>query len=136
MGMLIEASSVRADVIPTFASGLSHASHRQPVMSRGNSTVSRERPIIRVASNGLFLILWLMSTRIATQARDKAGALMVVGTLGYLFWHVIVNMGMVIGLMPIVGVPMPLLSYGGTSLLTTMVGLGMISSVAYRRYLF
>ena len=101
------------------------------------SVLSEEHGFIgSITTLGLFLILWLMSTRIATQARDKAGALMVVGTLGYLFWHVIVNMGMVIGLMPIVGVPMPLLSYGGTSLLTTMVGLGMISSVAYRRYLF
>jgi rod shape determining protein RodA len=45
-------------------------------------------------------------------------------------------MGMVIGILPIVGVPLPLLSYGGTSLLTTMTGLGLISSVAYRRYLF
>jgi rod shape determining protein RodA len=101
------------------------------------SVLSEEHGFIgSVTTLGLFLILWLMSTRIAMQARDKAGALLVVGTLAYMFWHVIVNMGMVIGLLPIVGAPMPLLSYGGSSLLTTMVGLGMISSVAYRRYLF
>ena len=101
------------------------------------SVLSEEHGFVgSITTLGLFLILWLMSVRIAMQARDKAGALLVVGTLAYMFWHVVVNMGMVIGLLPIVGAPMPLLSYGGSSLLTTMVGLGMISSVAYRRYLF
>jgi rod shape determining protein RodA len=101
------------------------------------SVLSEEHGFIgSITTLGLFLILWLMSVRIAMQARDKAGALIVVGILAYMFWHVCVNMGMVIGLLPIVGAPLPLLSYGGSSLLTTMVGLGMISSVAYRRYLF
>lgn len=101
------------------------------------SVLSEEHGFIgSITTLGLFLILWLMSTRIAMQARDKAGALIAVGTLAYMFWHVVVNMGMVIGLLPIVGAPMPLLSYGGSSMLTTMVGLGLISSVAYRRYLF
>lgn len=101
------------------------------------SVLSEEHGFIgSMTTLGLFLVLWLMSVRIAMQARDKAGALIVVGTLAYMFWHVVVNMGMVIGLLPIVGAPLPLLSYGGSSLLTTMVGMGMISSVAYRRYLF
>jgi rod shape determining protein RodA len=85
---------------------------------------------------GLFVILYLMSIRIAMQARDKIGALLVVGVLAYMFWHVFVNMGMVIGILPIVGAPLPLISYGGSSLLSTMLGLGLISSVGYRRYLF
>jgi rod shape determining protein RodA len=85
---------------------------------------------------GLFVVMYLMSIRIAMQARDKFGALVVVGVLAYMFWEVFVNMGMVIGLMPIVGAPLPLISYGGSSLLSTMLGLGLISSVAYRRYLF
>jgi rod shape determining protein RodA len=89
-----------------------------------------------VTTLGLFVILYLMAIRIAMSARDKAGALVAVGVLAYLFWHVFVNMGMVIGLLPIVGVPLPLLSYGGSGMLTTMLGLGLISSVAYRRYLF
>lgn len=101
------------------------------------SVLSEEHGFIgSITTLGLFLILWLMSIRIAMQARDKAGALIVVGVLAYMFFHVIVNMGMVIGLLPIVGVPLPLLSYGGSGMLTTMVGLGLISSVAYRRYLF
>lgn len=101
------------------------------------SVLSEEHGFIgSVTTLGLFLILYLMSVRIAMQARDKAGALIVVGVLAYMFWHMFVNMGMVIGLMPIVGAPLPLLSYGGSSLMSTMTGLGLISSVAYRRYLF
>ncbi len=85
---------------------------------------------------GLFFIVYLMSIKIAAQARDKVGALVVIGVGGYLFWHMIVNMGMVVGLLPIVGAPLPLISYGGSSLLTTMAALGLISSVSFRRYLF
>jgi rod shape determining protein RodA len=101
------------------------------------SVLSEEHGFIgSLTTLGLFLILYLMAVRIGMQARDKTGALIVVGVLSYLFWHMFVNMGMVTGLMPIVGVPLPLLSYGGSSLLTTMTALGLLSSVAYRRYLF
>ncbi len=84
----------------------------------------------------LFCVLFLITIRIASTARDKFGAMLTVGVTAYIFWHMFVNMGMVIGLLPIVGVPLPLLSYGGSSMLTTMIGLGIISSVAYRRYIF
>lgn len=85
---------------------------------------------------GLFCYLFVICIHIAATARDKFGALLTVGVVCYVFWHMFINMGMVIGLLPIVGVPLPLLSYGGSSMLTTMAGLGIISSVAYRRYLF
>jgi rod shape determining protein RodA len=84
----------------------------------------------------LFMVLFLVGIKIATQANDKFAALLTVGVLSYVFWHMFINVGMVIGLLPIVGIPLPLLSYGGTSMLTTMCGLGIVSSVAYRRYLF
>lgn len=83
-----------------------------------------------------FMILFLIAIKIANQANDKFAALLTVGVMAYVFWHMFVNIGMVIGLLPIVGIPLPLLSYGGTSMLTTMCGLGIVSSVAYRRYLF
>lgn len=83
-----------------------------------------------------FGLLFKVCFEIATQARDKYGALITVGVCAYLFWHMFINVGMVIGLLPIVGVPLPLLSYGGSGMLTTMVGLGLVSSIAYRRYLF
>ncbi|MGZ3775645.1 MAG: rod shape-determining protein RodA [Pseudobdellovibrionaceae bacterium] len=85
---------------------------------------------------GLFCFLFITGIRVAANARDKFGALLTVGVLCYIFWHMFINVGMVIGLLPIVGVPLPLLSYGGSSMLTTMAGLGLVSSVAYRRYLF
>lgn len=89
-----------------------------------------------IATVGLFALLFTIGVRIASQARDKAGAILVIGVIGILFWHVFINIGMVIGLLPIVGVPLPLLSYGGSSMLTTMLALGLVSSVAYRKFLF
>ncbi|MFN3454631.1 MAG: rod shape-determining protein RodA [Pseudobdellovibrio sp.] len=83
-----------------------------------------------------FVFLYLVCFEVASRARDKFGALIVIGVTAYLFWHMFVNIGMVIGLLPIVGVPLPLLSYGGSGMLTTMLGMGLISSVAYRRFLF
>lgn len=101
------------------------------------SVLSEEHGFVgSLAAIGLFCFLFLTGIRIASYARDKMGALLVVGVLCYIFWHMFVNIGMVIGLLPIVGVPLPILSYGGSSMLTTMAGLGLISSVAYRRYLF
>ncbi len=101
------------------------------------SVLSEEHGFIgSLGTIGLFIVLFVVGIRISSTARDKFGALLCVGVLTYLFWHMFVNIGMVIGLLPIVGVPLPLLSYGGSSMLTTMLGLGIISSVAYRRYLF
>jgi len=84
----------------------------------------------------LFATLFVLGVRIATQARDKAGAILVVGVLSIVFWHHFINIGMVIGLLPIVGVPLPLLSYGGSNMLTIMAAMGMISSVSYRKHMF
>lgn len=101
------------------------------------SVLSEEHGFVgSITTIGLFCILFFLVLRIAYQARDKFGALMAVGVLSYIFWHMFINVGMVIGLLPIVGVPLPLLSYGGSSMLTTMLGLGLISSVSFRRYLF
>lgn len=83
-----------------------------------------------------FIYLFLISSEIALKARDRGGALIAVGVTAYLFWHMFVNIGMVTGLLPIVGVPLPLLSYGGSGMLTTMLGLGLVSSVGFRRHLF
>lgn len=101
------------------------------------SVLSEEHGFVgSLTTIGLFCLLFVIMIRIAMNARDKFGALLTVGVLGYIFWHMFVNIGMVIGVLPIVGVPLPLLSYGGTSMLTTMAGLGIVSSVAFRRYLF
>ena len=83
-----------------------------------------------------FAFLFKICFEISLQARDKYGALIAIGVTAYIFWHMFINIGMVIGLLPIVGVPLPLLSYGGSGMLTTMAGMGLVSSIAYRRYLF
>lgn len=80
----------------------------------------------------LFLILWTLN--VASQARDRFGATLCVGVGAMLFWHVFVNIAMVTGLAPVVGVTLPLVSYGGSSVLTTFIGLGLVSSVSMRRY--
>jgi len=101
------------------------------------SVLSEEHGFVgSMMTMGLFCMLFILGIRIAVNARDKFGALLSVGVLCYVFWHMFINIGMVIGLLPIVGIPLPLLSYGGSSMLTTMAGLGLVSSVAYRRYLF
>ncbi len=84
----------------------------------------------------LFLFLIIIGFHTAFQSKDKVGVFLCVGMSFYIFWHMFINIGMTMGLLPVVGIPLPLLSYGGSGLLSTMVALGVISSVSYRRYLF
>lgn len=84
----------------------------------------------------IYTYLLLVCFDIALKSRDKHGVLITIGVTAYLFWHMFINIGMVIGLLPIVGVPLPLLSYGGSGMLTTMMGLGLVASVSYRKFLF
>lgn len=84
----------------------------------------------------LFLVIFILGLRISATATDKMSSILAVGILSYLFCHMFVNIGMVTGLLPIVGVPLPLFSYGGSSLLTTMSSLGILSGIAYKRYMF
>ncbi|MCM2357333.1 MAG: rod shape-determining protein RodA [Geobacteraceae bacterium] len=82
----------------------------------------------------LFLILW--GLHIAGRCNDRLGSLLAVGVTAMLFWHIIINMGMVIGLFPVVGVPLPFFSYGGTSMVTSMVGVGILLNISMRRFMF
>jgi rod shape determining protein RodA len=101
------------------------------------SVLSEEHGFIgSILTIGLFATLFLFGIRIAAQARDKSGAILVVGITSIIFWHQFINIGMVTGILPIVGVPLPLLSYGGSNMLTTMVALGLVSSVSYRKHMF
>jgi rod shape determining protein RodA len=80
------------------------------------------------------LILW--GLRIAVEAKDRFGAVISFGVVAMFFWHVVINIGMVLGLMPVVGIPLPLLSYGGSFLVSTLIGIGILLNVSMRRYLF
>lgn len=84
----------------------------------------------------LYLSLVLWGLNIARRCNDHFGSLLAVGVSAMLFWHIIINIGMVIGLFPVVGVPLPLFSYGGTSMITTMVGLGILLNIRMRRFMF
>jgi rod shape determining protein RodA len=70
------------------------------------------------------------------RAKDRFGALLTFGMVAILFWHVIINVSMVAGLMPVVGVPLPLFSYGGSALASMMFAIGMMINVSMRRYTF
>lgn len=84
----------------------------------------------------LFLVLLLIILHTAQASGNRGGVLICVGVTAFIFWHMIINIGMVSGLLPIVGVPLPLLSYGGTSLVTFMASLGIVASVGNSRYMF
>ncbi len=85
---------------------------------------------------GLYFLLILWGLRIAIEAKDRFGAILSFGVVAMLFWHTFINIAMVMGLMPVVGIPLPLLSYGGSFLLSTLIGIGLLLNVSMRRYLF
>ncbi len=82
----------------------------------------------------LYAVLLIGGMRAAWGARDKLGRLLAAGFVTLLFFHVFVNMGMTIGLMPVTGIPLPLISYGGSFMICTMSGLGIVQSVYARRF--
>ncbi len=82
----------------------------------------------------LYAVILLGGIRIAGQARDRLGKLLAVGVVAMLFSHVFINIGMNIRLMPVTGIPLPLLSYGGSSVLCSLIAIGILQNVyLYRR---
>jgi rod shape determining protein RodA len=84
----------------------------------------------------LYLSLILWGLHVASRCNDRFGSLLAVGVTAMLFWHIVINMGMVIGLFPVVGVPLPFFSYGGTSMITSMLGTGILLNISMRRFMF
>lgn len=81
--------------------------------------------------------LFIMSgLSVAYQSNDKFASLLAFGITSIFFWHVFVNMGMVMGMLPIVGVPLPFMSYGGSALLTAMSGVAILVNIANKKYMF
>jgi rod shape determining protein RodA len=85
---------------------------------------------------GLYLILLLLGIDIVRKSKDKFGAIMAVGCLAIIMWQVVVNIGMELGLLPVVGVTLPFMSYGGSSMVTVMTAFGILLSVSARRHIF
>jgi rod shape determining protein RodA len=84
----------------------------------------------------LYLMLSLWGLLVARNCKERFGQLLALGVTALLFWQVFINLCMVTGLMPVVGIPLPLFSYGGSSLITTMLALGLLLNLRMRRFLF
>ena len=82
----------------------------------------------------LFLALILWGFRIGRRARDLPGLLIAYGATVYIFWAMFINIGMVLGLLPVVGIPLPFFSYGGSSMVVLMVSIGLMMNVSMRRF--
>ncbi len=123
-----------------FGSGLTHG-----IFSQGNyvpvqhtdfifAVIAEEMGFIGALVLIVFqaLLLW-QALSIAGQARDLFGRLIALGMFTMLFIHVLINIGMNLSLLPVTGLPLPLISHGGSFMITVLVGIGMLQSVALRR---
>ena len=84
----------------------------------------------------LFALLITLSLRVALKSKDRFGSLLTIGMSGLILWQVVINIGMVIGLLPVVGITLPFVSYGGSSLVVLCFAMGIIQNVSMRRYVF
>ena len=84
----------------------------------------------------LYLLLLVWGLFIARGSKDRFGALLAVGIVGMLFWPTVVNLSMVLGLGPVIGVPFPFLSYGGSAMMTNLLAVALLLNVSVRRYMF
>ena len=84
----------------------------------------------------LFAILLLQGLGIAHRSRDLFGTLLAAGVVGSLGLHIVLNIAMTTGLLPIVGLPLPFMSYGGSSLVVNLVGIGLLLNIKMRRFNF
>lgn len=90
-----------------------------------------------VGAMALLLLYFMVLMRLihnAQTASDRAGGFVVMGVVAILLFHVLVNAGMVVGFMPVTGIPLPLMSYGGSSLLFMFMALGIVMNIRMRRF--
>lgn len=85
---------------------------------------------------GLYASYLIFSVRAVLRARDKFEMLCAVGLTAVMFWHVFINIGMVIGVLPIVGVTLPFFSYGGSSMMMFMICTALLLNISRKRYIF
>src|SRR5437868_15297987 len=82
----------------------------------------------------LYFIVLMRLTQNAQTAPDRAGTFVVMGVVAVLSFHILVNVGMVVGFMPVTGIPLPLMSYGGAYVLFTFLALGIVNNIRMRRF--
>ncbi len=84
----------------------------------------------------LYGVILLGSLGVAFNSRERFGSFVAVGIAAMIFWQVFENIGMVTGLLPVTGITLPLMSYGGSSMVSVMLGLGLLANISMRRHLF
>jgi rod shape determining protein RodA len=84
----------------------------------------------------MFLVMIIWALNIAHGCRDNFGTILAVGITAMIAWQVLINIGMVMGLMPVVGVTLPFVSYGGSSIVTMMICAGILINISMRRFQF
>jgi len=84
----------------------------------------------------LYFVVLIWGLFIARGSKDRFGAMLAVGIVGMLFWPAVINLAMVVGLGPVIGVPLPFFSYGGSSMMSVLAAMGLLLNVSLRRYMF
>jgi rod shape determining protein RodA len=80
------------------------------------------------------MLIWALL--IARNSKDSFGAALAIGLAGILLWPAAINIAMVLGLAPVIGVPLPLFSYGGSALISAALTIGLLLNISMRRYVF
>lgn len=84
----------------------------------------------------VYALMLLWGLLIARNSKDTFGAVLAIGLVGTLLWPAAINVAMVLGLAPVIGVPLPLFSYGGSALLSAVLAIGLLLNISMRRYVF
>ncbi len=84
---------------------------------------------------GMFISLIIWGLKIALHSKDLLGTMLAFGISALVAWQVIINMGMVLGLLPVVGIPLPFLSYGGSAMVSLLAAVGLLMNVSVRRFI-
>lgn len=85
---------------------------------------------------GVYTLMLLWGLLIARNSKDTFGSVLAIGLVGTLLWPATINVAMVLGLAPVIGVPLPLFSYGGSALLSAAISIGLLLNISMRRYVF
>ena len=83
---------------------------------------------------GLYLFILMRSIGHAERSQDQLGMILITGIVCLVGFHAVINLGMVVGLLPIMGIPLPLMSYGGSSIIATFMALGLVANVRFHRH--
>ena len=84
----------------------------------------------------LYMLILIWGLSVAMRSKEPFGTVLAVGVTSMMFWQALINIGMALGLLPVVGVTLPLISYGGSSLVATMLGIGILLNISMRRFMF